>query len=136
MSTLKTYRLERELEEGQGIWGVMTDGDGLSKWYTLENAEKKIPDGTYERVRDYYYRGDYETFEVQVEGRDRILVHAANYPHQLEGCIAPGTGRGRKDNELAVWSSRKAHDQYMESLVGQALHLLVITTKQDDETDE
>ena len=135
MSTLKKYRLERELEEGQGIWGVMTDGEGL-QWYTLENAEKKIPDGTYECVRDYYYRGDYETFEVQVEGRDRILVHSANYPHQLEGCIAPGTGRGRKDNELAVWSSRKAHDQYMESLVGQDLHLLVITTKQDDETDE
>ena len=44
MSTLKTYRLERELEEGQGVWGVMTDGEGL-QWYTLENAEKKIPDG-------------------------------------------------------------------------------------------
>ena len=135
MSTLKTYTVIRDTEKDDGIWGVMTDGEGL-ELQTLENAHKKIPDGTYECVRDYYYTGDYETFEVQVEGRDRILVHAANYTHQLEGCIAPGLSRGTKDEKLAVWTSRKAHKQYMDSLVGHDLHLLMITTKQAEENDE
>jgi hypothetical protein len=134
MSTVKTYYLKREMEVKDGIWGVLTDDEGL-ELYTLENADKKIPDGKYDCTRDWYYRGDYETFEVQVKGRDRILVHAANYPDQLEGCIAPGTDRGYNDGRLAVWKSKDAHKEYMESLVGHDLHTLVVTTEQESDDE-
>lgn len=41
-------------------------------------------------------------------GRWGCLIHPANYPRQLNGCLAPGMRRGEQDGELAVWSSRDA----------------------------
>lgn len=125
---MKHFYLLRDKITGDGLGGVMTDGKDFTV-QTLENAERRIPDGTYKCVRDYYHRGDYETFEVQVEGRDRILIHGANYPHQLEGCIAPGESRGVKDGSLAVWQSKAAFGRYMDALVGHDTHVLHIKTK-------
>ena len=132
---MKVFRLHRDLEVKDGIWGKISDDDGL-ELYTLENAQKKIPDGQYECKRDWYNRGDYETFEVRVEGRTRILVHAANYPDELEGCIAPGLDRGYKDGRLAVWSSKKAHKKYMEALEGHDVHSLIVTTEPEEDVPD
>lgn len=119
--------LEREHTKGDAVWGKLYNKDGLTMW-SIENAEKIIPAGEYFCKRDWYYRGNYETFEIIVPGRDRILFHGANYAHQLEGCIAPGKSRGKtEDGKLAVWSSKKAHRQYMESLKGEDIHVLVIS---------
>jgi hypothetical protein len=89
MSTVKTYYLKREMEVKDGIWGVLTDDEGL-ELYTLENADKKIPDGKY---------------------------------------------RGYNDGRLAVWKSKDAHKEYMESLVGHDLHTLVVTTEQESDDE-
>lgn len=141
-----TWNLKRELQEGNAIWGRLSNNDGL-KFFSIENAEDCIEPGVYACRRDHYYRGDYETFEIICEGRDRLLFHGANYASQLEGCIAPGKSRGRnKEGLLAVWSSKKAHKEYMDSLEGVDGHLLVISdlapdpssveTIEEDKTDE
>jgi len=119
--------LEREKTKGDAVWGKMYNEDGLTMW-TIENAEKIIPAGEYTCKRDWYHRGNYETFEVIVPSRSRILVHGANYARQLEGCIAPGGSRGEtEDGKLAVWGSKKAHRKYMDSLKGKDFHALIIS---------
>jgi hypothetical protein len=121
------WSLKREKKKDDAVWGKLYNEDGLEMW-SIENADKIIPAGEYLCKRDWYHRGNYETFEVVVPNRSRILVHGANYAKQLEGCIAPGTSRGETEGgKLAVWSSKKAHKKYMESLRGEDVHLLVIS---------
>lgn len=131
---MNVWHLHRDEFHGNGVWGQMEGGGGLV-FQTIENPATLIPaspmtvDGPvpYECVRDYYHRGDYPTFEIIVEGRDRLLIHAANYADELEGCIAPGMERGWDGVRPAVWRSRHAHALYMDSLVGEDRHLLIIT---------
>jgi len=123
---MRTWFIRREIKEDDSVWGRMYDDTGMTMW-CIENAEKIFPAGDYECVRDWYHRGDYETFEIIVPGRDRILVHGANYADQLEGCVAPGKSRGRTEaGKLAVWNSKKAHKDYMESLKGVDKHRLIV----------
>lgn len=118
--------LEREKTKGFAIWGRLYNNKGLEMW-SLEHSQKCFPTGEYKCVRDWYHRGGYETFEIIVPGRDRILFHGANYAHQLAGCVATGKSRGLTDDgELAVWSSKKAHNEYMESLHGLDHHDLIV----------
>lgn len=104
-----------------------------------------IPPGRYTLRRSWFYKHDYEVFEVtEVPGRRRILVHPGNTEEDVEGCIAPGLSRGHlrvhdedvtctfalgniKDacpdqrhwvNKRAVLSSRIAFHRFMEWMVG------------------
>ena len=119
------FVLTRDAAFGNGVFGKLVSSDGLDL-ETLENAHTLIPPGVYTCKRDWYHRGDYETFEIQVAGRSRLLLHAANYPFQLEGCIAPGMERAVPDGVPAVWRSRYAHGLYMAELDGIDEHLLQI----------
>jgi hypothetical protein len=52
-------------------------------------------------------------------GRSLVLVHAANWAHELMGCIAPGLGRARDNNgEWMVTSSQAAMAQLRGALSG------------------
>jgi|TARA_R110000796_G_scaffold54030_4_gene126542 hypothetical protein len=118
--------LRRERSKADALWSRFYNEDGLTMW-SIENAQKIFPAGEYKCVRDWYHTGDYETFEIIVAGRDRILFHGANYARQLEGCVAPGQSRGlTEDGDLAVWNSKKAHQEYMASLDGLDEHSLTV----------
>ncbi len=41
-------------------------------------------------------------------GRSLVLIHAANWAHELLGCIAPGTGRSMIGEEYGVTGSQAA----------------------------
>jgi hypothetical protein len=84
-----------------GTFGMMTvSGYHL---YTVEqpwNGNKQgascIPEGDYTCKPAYYHRGGYKAIEIFgnnpewiKDGRSKILIHKANWPHQLRGCIAP-----------------------------------------------
>jgi Family of unknown function (DUF5675) len=79
-----------------GAFGVMMWNDvpfavTLERTY-LEGTTQvtKIPSGIYLCKKDFYHKGGYATFEIQVRGHDRILFHKANKEIQLDGCIAVG----------------------------------------------
>jgi len=95
------------------------DGAGLVAGYTIElpwrdnrNGESCIPVGGYRAIRH-----DSPTFGPtmwlqDVPGRSEILIHVANSPTDLDGCIGPGDDYGWWDDrdELAVWNSRDTLD--------------------------
>jgi hypothetical protein len=131
------WHLRRELQKGDAIWGrLYNDADGASFW-TIENSAKPIPEGLHPCVKDYYHRGDYPTFEIIVENRDRLLFHAANYASELEGCIAPGKDRGEtEDGKLAVWNSKKAFNEFWDLVQDEDNFLLMIEDATEDSSDE
>ena len=131
------WHLRRELQKGDAIWGrLYNDADGASFW-TIENSAKPIPEGLHPCVKDYYHRGDYPTFEIIVEDRDRLLFHAANYASELEGCIAPGKDRGEtEDVKLAVWNSKKAFNEFWDLVQDEDNFLLMIEDATEDSSDE
>ena len=131
------WPLRRELQKGDAIWGrLYNDADGASFW-TIENSAKPNPQGLHPCVKDYYHRGDYPTFEIIVEDRDRLLFHAANYASELEGCIAPSKDRGEtEDGKLAVWNSKKAFNEFWDLVQDEDNFLLMIEDATEDSSDE
>ena len=93
IATLERYKLTEEC-----AMGVLVIGEEL--FYTIERPwlDNKsfvscIPEGEYRCVR-YSSPRFPNTFEVtKVPGRSYILIHAGNYAHDVEGCIAIGLGR-------------------------------------------
>lgn len=91
-----------------------------------------IPEGSYRCVPVKSPRFG-ATYEVgHVPGRSHILLHAANWPSQLEGCIAPGiqladprTLRDAPD-PLGVMQSRVAMAHINACVLGQRYFELVV----------
>jgi len=87
-------RLARLKDDGQSCLGLLHE-----RWWTVERPWKDnelriscIPVGVYQVERhDSPSKGDcYEILDVPE--RTHILIHVANWSHELMGCIAPGTG--------------------------------------------
>lgn len=57
--------------------------------------------------------------------RTHCLIHAANKPSQLQGCIAPGLDFGVVDNEWAVLSSRDALLELMKYIDHKPAKLII-----------
>ena len=131
------WHLRRELQKGDAIWGRLYNDADCASFWTIENSAKPIPEGLHPCVKDYYHRGDYPTFEIIVEDRDRLLFHAANYASELEGCIAPGKDRGEtEDGKLAVWNSKKAFNEFWDLVQDEEKFLLMIEDATEDSSDE
>jgi hypothetical protein len=99
---------------------------GNGKVYqTLELAWKNnakqiscIPKGTY-KVKKRTSAKYGEHFHIlNVPNRDMILIHHANFSHQLLGCLAPGKGLAdiNRDGRLDVTSSRQAMKEMLAYL--------------------
>lgn len=100
-----TYRLRPRETEARG------------KHWILSNPAL----GVYETPRDVP-RGAY--------GRTLILIHAANWAHELHGCIAPGKRRfapGNGNPEWMVAESRAAMNE-LRTVIGNSIDLQLIVS--------
>ena len=104
-----------------GTLGRLTAG-GLSLW-TIElpwrgneRNESCIPPGVYTTIKHDSPNHGSTLWLQEVPERSEILIHAANYPSQLDGCIAPGLRPGITSDELAVWDSRAALDKLLDAV--------------------
>lgn len=62
----------------------------------------------------YYSKHD----RINDVGRYKILIHSANWVHQIVGCIAPGKTRTESDQGMMVTSSRDSMEQIMGYIDG------------------
>ena len=66
-------------------------------------------------------------YHVQnVPNRSHILIHAANWPSQLQGCIALGSAVYGKEGYMGILSSKPAVKAFMEAMKGQDFILNII----------
>ena len=83
--------LRRRPQKDGGVIGELYNFAGAFICFMLENDEKKIESGRYKVTITQSKRFSRPLPLINdVKGRSGIRIHPANYPHQLEGCLAPG----------------------------------------------
>jgi hypothetical protein len=120
--------LNRLVDTGKETLGKLTIHDEIKECFSCKTLELSwkdnkqkiscIPRGEYlVNIRFSAKHGEHFIIE-DVEGRDYILIHAANYHSQLRGCIAVGKTYAdiNKDGELDVTSSRDTMDSLLSVL--------------------
>ena len=126
---MQTVLLERFCYHPKGTLGALTVGG--KRFYSIErpwldNAPNVscIPEGTYQMGwRDSPRFG--ETWHVKdVPDRTYILIHVANYPRDVQGCI--GLGTALLGDRIAVGNSRDAVAQFEELTKGVEWKLEII----------
>jgi len=90
--------LQRDHKTVDGLFGGLMLDWSLFRCVTLENLDKAIPQGVYDVNFTYSPRFNRVMPHIIVPSRDSlsggdagIRIHWANFPAQLEGCIAVGT---------------------------------------------
>ena len=136
-----TYRLAYESGElAARAVGSVVEGpsEKLLELDTVErpwvnNAPNRscIPEGTYRLAKRMYYRGGYETIEIQdVPDRTYIMIHKGNSAADVEGCIAVGRWRGTVLMDPSVWwaveKSKEAFELLMKTIEGKSLGSICI----------
>ena len=115
--------IERFAYTKMGTLGRLTVGD-LSlytielPWRGNEHNESCIPPGRYDYQRHESPRFGETLWLRSVPERSEILIHAANSPQDLDGCIGPGKDYGwwADRSELAVWNSSEALDKILRNV--------------------
>lgn len=129
MSATPELIIERSYVPTMGTFGFLTvfiDGEATFRCLTVErpwNDNKRriscIPRGRYMIKRSWFNKDDYEVFELEgVVGRSEILIHIANTPTEVEGCIGVGNKFGYVKGQWAVLNSRRTFKQLMKVLEG------------------
>lgn len=131
---MKRLVLKRFVSNADGTFGRMwLEGNPSTWWFTMEKPwmDNKpsiscIPPGEYKlRHGTFAHGGGYPDLEfVEVDGRENIEIHAANFPKELKGCIAPG--KGMSTTGWAISESRKALAEILEAINGDPQMEIVI----------
>ena len=121
-----------------GVYGEMIADDRQKLCYTVERRWQYnqpriscVPEGVYRLTRHKSPRfGNVWALEggtvgIETGHRTHILIHAANYPWELEGCIAPCMGFAFSADTIMGTRSRAACARLYEAL-GDADHQLTI----------
>lgn len=77
---------------------------------TMERTAVAVPTGTYNAHLEKSPHFGFQTPHIDVPNRTYIEIHPANWPSQLEGCVAVGSS---KDGD-ALDNSKSAFDRMME----------------------
>ncbi|WP_367971621.1 DUF5675 family protein [Vibrio scophthalmi] len=103
------------------------------EWNNNQPSQSCIPAGTYTVKRHQSpkfglcFALESPSLGVTIQGpslRTHCLIHVANFPEQLEGCIAPGTAM--HSQKWGVANSRKALDALLETLTDEAYQLEIV----------
>ena len=89
-------------------WKTLEEEDGrpfaVAVERTFENLRTVIGNGLVLCTRDFYHKGGYETFEIQVEGHDRVLFHRGAIEDHSLACVVVGESFGGLDKATKQYS--------------------------------
>ena len=100
-----------------GIFGNLAIDIDPFKCVTLENLQLEIPAGTYPVW--YRWSNDFQQImpHIIVPERTAVMLHWANWPKQLLGCIALGDEEDFKDD--AIDESKDAWIKFVQAITDQ-----------------
>ena len=96
---VKLYRFWQDKNQSTGAISVLNDeGQPILILPCIERGDRNnernvscIPSGEYDLVLEWSPRFQRKLWELKgVPNRSECKIHASNYWHQLNGCIAPG----------------------------------------------
>jgi len=115
--------LKRTQWDDYGTFGSLLDDNGDILCVTVElpwkdnhPQESCIPAGVY-NVIPHNSPAHPDTWEItNVPGRSEILIHNANWPDELRGCVGVGKAISTINGQLGVTSSVETLDKLREIL--------------------
>ena len=126
----------------EGTYSTLHDEQGKVVCYMVERpwlnnrqAESCVPEGTYNLVPHEspkfgsVYALSSPDLGVTVFGpslRTHILIHKANVPSELQGCLAPGTALGFLKGQWGVSDSTSAFNHLISLLDGKEAELTIV----------
>ena len=131
--SLPEVSLERRSAELGGTWGILSYPPADLVLHTVERlwVDNKrgiscVPCGRYLVRATYSPRfGRKMYLLLDVPHRDGIRIHPANWPMQLNGCIALGTAVARKIDGKMLLNSRVAVNRLERTLGLQPFYLTI-----------
>ncbi|WP_434357409.1 DUF5675 family protein [Parasalinivibrio latis] len=137
---MKHFKLKRRYFP-HGTYGTLHREDGSKvcciterAWENNAPGKSCVPEGTYTLYPHQSpkfgkcYALEAKALGVTRQGpslRTHILIHKANKPSDLQGCLAPGVDFGFVGNEWAVINSKAAFDALMRELGGEPATLTI-----------
>lgn len=73
-----------------------------------------LRNGTYLCKRDFYNHGGYATFEVQVDGHDRVLFHKGNFVGDSKACVIVAESFAVLDGHPGIADSKHGFEEFMQ----------------------
>ncbi|MGF1688722.1 DUF5675 family protein [Photobacterium japonica] len=138
---MKTLTLKRR-HFSHGTFSTLHTQDGKQvccmverPWQNNQPNVSCVPPGTYKLIPHQSnkfgtcYALEAPTLSVTRYGpsvRTHCLIHKANRPNELQGCLAPGTHFGVSRGEWAVMNSTEAFNGLMTLLAGETWQLDII----------
>lgn len=138
---MKHYILKRRYFE-EGTFSTLHRQDGSKVCCVVERPDlNNVPskscvvEGTYDLLPHKSPKfGDCYALESKTLGvtryeqslRTHVLIHKANVPSDLHGCLAPGVAFGYVKNQWGVVQSRIAFDSLMKELGGEPARLTIV----------
>lgn len=122
-NTTLLLKIKRLRTSKDAIFGeIVVDG----KWvcYSMERTAVAIPLGSYNATMELSPHFGFATPHLDVPNRTYIEVHPANYPSQLQGCIAVG----QQIDGDALDNSRAAFDSLAKLLPPEAPFLVSVVS--------
>lgn len=131
--SIPELKLSRKSKEFNGTWGLLTWPEAKLSLQTMELLWKEnktsiscIPSGRYLVKKTYSTRFVRQMYLVcDVPNRTGIRIHAANWPSQLNGCIALGTATSKTPKSKMLLNSVAACEQLDKALGGGSFYLTV-----------
>ena len=121
---MKIFTGLRVVKNEFGIFGLLIDEKNIIYCYTLENDKYEIDQGEFMCKRSFYHKGGYETFEIIVPNRDRLLFHKGVIDDHSLGCVLLGEqtdpvfDKEGKPLGHGILASGQAFKQFLDALKG------------------
>lgn len=108
-----------------GIFGILSIDTSAFKCAVAENLLKVIPPGAYDVLFMWSEHFQQIMPHIIVPGRTAIEIHWANWPIQLEGCLALGQDDDKGDD--MVTSSKNTWISFVKAISDQPSLKIKIT---------
>jgi hypothetical protein len=112
MLELKTIAIRMHGTYSALLW----DGDPFA--VSVECYPPVLKNGDFECTRDFYHHGGYATYEIQVDGHDRVLFHKGNYGKDSLACVVVAESFAMLDGKVAIADSKHGFEELMEKANG------------------
>src|SRR3972149_1226898 len=101
---LKTVALREDGCFSVLLWNLRPFAVSVER--TFEDGKPIIQNGEYTCKRNFYNKGGYETFEIEVPGHTRVLFHKGNIEDDSLACIIVAESFGLLEGKTAVLDSK------------------------------
>lgn len=112
------------------MYGVLIGDDGIPFAVSLQPDDKHLQPGEFTCKKDFYHKGGYPTFEIEVQGHTRVLFHIGNHEKDSQLCVLTAEAFEVINGVPGVAQSGKGFKEFWDKYKDVDEFLLIVTAKE------